>query len=323
MKVRSYAAAAFMAAAGLSYADAPAPEAPPVTDWSMEVVHVEGHTQGPALWHLKKGDSEIYILGTVGAMPKDLVWNKTQLESVIDGANQVLLPPEAKTGFFGIFEMSWFLVTHWGVLSMPDGQKLEESLQPDLRARFVADREFVGEKADKYEDRKPLVAGFMLIGDLMKKDNLAASLPEDAVTKIARAKHVKVERVAEYDAMPLVKEMLKLGPAEGMVCFENELKDFDTARAHAVPAAEAWADGNIAGIKANYSTGMAEGCIKQAKKFGEIDARAVNDMLKAVHAALAKPGKTLMLIDVGWMFRATGVADQLRQEGVTIEGPAE
>ncbi len=300
-----------------------AQDAPPVTDWSMEVVHVEGHTQGPALWHLKKDDSEIYILGTVGVMPKDIVWNKTELESVITGANQVLLPPQAKTGFVDIFEMSWFLMTHWGVLSMPDGQRLESSLQPDLRARFVADREYLAQKADKYEDRKPLIAGFMLIGGLMEKNKLAGEIPEEAVEKIARAKHVKVQRVAEYDAMPLVKEMLKLGPAEGMVCFENELKDFDTLRAHAVPAADAWAEGNIAGIKAHYSTGMAESCIKQSKKFGEIDARAVNDMLKVVHAALAKPGKTLMLIDVGWMFRTTGVADQLRREGVVIEGPAE
>lgn len=323
MKARLCIAAAFVAAAGLAHAGDSAPEAPPVTDWSMEVVHVEGHVQGPALWHLKKGQSDIIILGTVGAMPKDLVWNKSGLEAAIEGANQVLLPPQASTGFLDIFDMGWFMVTHWGSLSMPDGQKLEPSLQPDLRQRFVTDREFLDQKAGKYEDRKPLIAGFMLLGDLMKKDNLVRELPEEAVEKIARSKHVKVRRVADYDAMPLVKEMLKLGPAEGLVCFENELKDFDTVRAHAIPAADAWAEGNIAGIKAHYSTGLAESCVKQSKKFGELDARAVNDMLKAVRAALATPGKTVMLIDVGWLFRSTGVADQLRSEGVTIEGPGE
>ncbi len=321
MKSRLFAVAAFAAAASLSRAETP--DAPPVTDWSMEVVHVEGHMQGPALWHVKKGDSEITILGTVGLMPKDLVWNKTELENAITGANQVLLPPQASTGFLDVFDMGWFLMTHWGSLSMPDGRTLEPSLQPDLRARFVQDREFLGEKADKYEDRKPLIAGFMLLGDLVEKNKLAGEIPDEAVEKIARAKHVKVRRVADYDAMPLVKEMLKLGPAEGMVCFENELRDFDMVRAHAVPAAEAWADGNIAGIKAHYSTPIAESCVKQSKKFGELDARAVNDMLKAMNGALAKPGKTLMVIDIGWMFRATGVADQLKAEGVTIEGPGE
>lgn len=295
----------------------------PTTDWAMEVVVVNASQQGPALWHLKKGDSDVWILGTVGLMPKDLAWNDTRLTQVIDGANQVLLPPQASTGILDIFEMSWFLLTHWGSLSMPDGQKLEPSLQPDMRDRFVKAREAVGKKADRYEDRSPLVAGFVLLGDFAEKEKLAQEIPEGAVEKIAHSKHVKVRRVAEYDAMPIVKEMLKLPDAERRVCFEAALKDYETLSVHARPASEAWAVGNVAGIKAHYSSGMLEGCVKQAHKYGELDRRAVGDMLKAVHEALSKPGKTVMVIDVGWMFRSAGVAEQLKAEGVTIEGPGE
>lgn len=296
--------------------------APPVNDWKMEVVVVEADQKGPPLWHIKKGDSEVFILGTVGMMPKDIAFNKAELEKVVDGADQVLLPPQARTGFFGAAEMGWFLITHWGSLSMPDGKKLEPSLQADLRARFVAAREELGLKADKFEDRKPLIAGFMLLGQFAKKNNLEGEIPERAVEKIADGKHVKVSRVAEYDAMPLVQDMLKLGPAENLVCFESTLKDYETSKVHALAAADAWAVGDVAGIKAHYSTPSAESCVKQSQKYGALDRRAVNDMLSALHAALAKPGKTVMVIDVGWMFRSQGVAEQLVKEGVVIEGPA-
>lgn len=317
MKSSLFALTALIVATSCAFAD----DAPPTTDWKMEVVVVEADQKGPPVWHLKKGDSEVYILGTVGLMPKTLAFNPSRLEQVIDGAGEVLLPPEASTGFIGAAEMAWFMLTHWGSLSMPDGQTLESSLPPDLKTRFVAAREDLGQRAEKYETRKPLIAGFMLLDEFAKKNALTGKIPEQAVEKIAHDKHVKVRRVAEYDALPLVKDMLKLGPEENMVCFESTLKDYETFKVHAVPAAEAWAVGDVAGIKAHYATPQAESCVKQSEKFGELDRHAVTDMLAAIHGALAKPGKTVMVIDIGWMFRASGVAEHLRNEGVAIEGP--
>jgi hypothetical protein len=117
--------------------------------------------------------------------------------------------------------------------------------------------------------------------------------------------------------------MLQLPRQAGQVCFESALNDFDVLNRHAVPAADAWAAGDVAGIKSHYSTSLFGPCITQAKKYNEIDHRAVGDTLKAVHEALGKPGKTVMLMDIGWLLRAGGVADALKAEGITIEGPAE
>jgi len=309
----------------LAGARAASPDAPPVTDWSTvpEVVVVDASAQGPAMWHIKKGDSEIWILGTVGLMPEKLAWNTRRLEAAIDGADAVFLPPEAHAGFLDFVGMSWFILMHRDALSMPGDQKLEASLPPALRARFVAAREQIGKKADRYDDDSPLLAGFKLFADYVDANKLTGRLPEQAAEKIARAKHVKVQRIAEYSAVPLVKEMLKLPPEAGRVCFENGLGDVETLGRHAVPAADAWAVGDIAGIKAHYSTPLFAGCVSQSHKFGEINSRAVEDTLKVVHAALGKPGKTVMLVNIGWLFRATGVADRLRGEGVVIEGPGD
>src|SRR5437868_14775048 len=50
-----------------------------VETWGTpEVVEVQA-APGPAVWHLTRGDSEVWILGTVGGMPDGLKWNKDYL----------------------------------------------------------------------------------------------------------------------------------------------------------------------------------------------------------------------------------------------------
>ena len=293
----------------------------PVTDWAMEVVDVEAKAPGPAMWQLKKGDSVVWVLGTVGLMPEKLAWSTVQLDRAVAGANAVLLPPKAEVGFFGFFDMSWFLLTHRGALSMPGDEKLEDSLSPELRRRFVAARQELHEKADRYEDDSPLLAGFKLLGDFTKAEKLTIDLPERTAEKIARVHHVAVRHVAEYSANPVIKEMLKLPPEAGRVCFKDAVDDYETLSRHTLAAADAWAMGDVAGIKANYSISLFSGCVSQAKSYNNLDQRAVGDVVKAVNEALAKPGKTVLVIDIGWLFRAGGAAEQLKAEGVTIEGP--
>src|ERR1700749_4334708 len=112
------------------------PAEPPVPDWSQSVETVEVKARpGPAVWHVTRGDSEVWILGTVGAMPKDLDWNKQYLSDLLDGARAIILPPRASVG---MFDAGWFLISYGGRLSLPRGQKLEAIMPDAMRARFVA-----------------------------------------------------------------------------------------------------------------------------------------------------------------------------------------
>ena len=304
----------------LGAASLAAEQAPPIDDWTNETVIVTAQAPGPAFWHLTKGDSEIWILGTLGPMPEKLAWNTKLLTDIIDGARAVLLPAKASAGFF---DVAWFLLTNRELLSMPDGQKLEDSLSPSLKARFVAARESIERKAGHYEDDAPIVAALKLQNEFNDAKKLSWDEPGRTVQKIARAKHVKVREIANYDATPLAKELLKLGPEARRACLENAVGDVETRTAHAVPAAEAWAVGDLAGIKAHYSSTQLVACAKKTGSYTKLDQRGVADTLKAIHEALATPGKTVMLVDVGELLRNTGVAEKLRAEGIVIEGPAE
>ena len=60
-------------------AAAQAPQTRPAENWGApEIVEVQA-APGPAVWHLTRGDSEVWILGTVGSMPDGLTWNKNYL----------------------------------------------------------------------------------------------------------------------------------------------------------------------------------------------------------------------------------------------------
>jgi uncharacterized protein YbaP (TraB family) len=295
--------------------------APPDTGWVPdETVVVTAQAPGPAFWHLKKGDAEVWILGTVSPMPKAFAWNSKHLGELIDGAHAVLLPPQASAG---LFETSWFLLIHRGLLSMPGDKKLEETLPPDLKARFVAARQLAGREADRYEDDPPIIAAMKLQGDFQKTKELSTEDPARTVKKLARAKHVPVKNVADYGALGLVKEFLRLPMSAQQACLDNALSDIESHNRNAAAEAEAWAAGDLKGIKTHYSSPSMVRCAKATDSFNKLYERGVADYLKVIEEALSKPGKTLLLTDIGSLLRTSGVVEKLRAEGVLIEGPGE
>jgi uncharacterized protein YbaP (TraB family) len=318
--VLASAALVFLSWPATAAADSPPPVAP-VSDWVPdETVVVSAQGAGPAFWHIKKGDSEIWVLGTVEPMPKGLAWNSAHLGEIIKGARAVLTPPTASSGFF---ETSWFLLMHRGLLSMPDGKKLDDTLSPDLRSRLAAQRTALKLKADEFDDDPPILAALKLQGSFNKVHQLESEEPLETVKRLAKENHVPVRAIGEYGALAMVKEGLRLPQENQRVCLEESVTFAETQSVHNTALSHAWAAGNLAQIKAHYVPGAFEKCIKQVTSFGKLNDRAVADYLKAIHQALSQSGKVVMLTDIGSLLRSTGVAEALHKEGVLIEGPAE
>jgi uncharacterized protein YbaP (TraB family) len=301
---------------------APPVSAPPVSDWAPdESIVVSAKAAGPAFWHIKKGDSEIYILGTVGDIPKDLAWNSAHASDVIKGARVVLTPAQASAGFFST---TWFLLWNRSLLSMPDGKKLLDTLPPDLRTRFIkVVKDLHGPAMNTFADDPPIIAAVKLENGFTTTAKLTAEEPIAAMAKIARQNHVPVARVAEYDGLGLVKEILRLPQEAQQACLKEAVTDVEQRMVHARPAAEAWVTGDIKVVKAHYTPRVFWHCAQATASFGKLYDRAVADYLKAINEALSKPGKTVLITDIGPLLRNTGVVEKLHAEGLTIEGPAE
>jgi uncharacterized protein YbaP (TraB family) len=293
---------------------------PPVQDWTVETVVVTAKKPGPAFWHIANGKSDVWIIGTLGPVPDDLNWDTGRLQYLLTGAKVLLLPPR---GQVGPLEGIWFLITSGDVLRQPDGTLLESTLPPPLKARFIAVRNNLHKDADDYSEYKASVAGFILERDFLRANDLSASQPLKTIEGLAERATVPSRRVATYEALDVIKEVPSLSNAGNWTCMKDSLDDIDVMGKHARPAAEAWATGDLDGIKAHYSDPRALDCLGQSASFSKLWARGVNDTLSALNAALKSPGKTIAVVSIGELLRKNGIVDRLKAEGFTVDGPGD
>ena len=296
---------------------APAPSSP---NWAeFETVHAEAHA-GPAVWRVTRGDSEVWILGTVGALPKDLNWNKDYVSELIDGARVVLRPAGARVG---IGDGVWLLINYGNRLSLPRGQALEALMTPELRARFIAVRTSLGRDEDRYRTDSPFRAGIRLVNDFLGKHGLTGS---PGIADIADDKDVPVRPAGKEDsAYDAIKEVLTLPVDKQMVCLGQMVDEIDYQSRHAEHAAHAWAVGDIRAIKANLSDRPdLMDCIgAMAGTMAALRARNNATTVQAIETALAQKGKTILMVGMRELLRKDGVLERLEKRGLTIEGPRE
>jgi hypothetical protein len=296
-----------------------APADPPIKDWSnIETVIVTAQPPGPALWHVVRGNSEVWILGTVQPVPADLKWDSREIATLLSGANVVLLPPRAQVG---LFEGTWFLLTGMGTLEQPDGMTLEASLTDPLRSRFIAARTRVHRDADRYEKYLPAIAALMLESDFWKASNLNMNGPQKTVEGLARRAMVPAHAIAVYPAMDVIHDVPKMSAAAHLACLEYALSDIEIEAAHAAAAAQAWAVGDLRGVEANYSETKLDSCLQQNNAYAVLREKAIGDMVKAIVGALNRPGKTFAVMPMGILLRKGGVLERLEADGLTVSGP--
>lgn len=299
------------------------PATAPVNDWAdIETVIVHPPVRGPALWRVARGDAEVWIVGTLGPLPEGLYWNDSLITEKITGAKKLYLEAEASTG---IVSVSWFMLTHWGIFSMPSGQKMQDVLAPDVRGRFAQALGVTGEKPDSYDKTKPQVAAWKIEAAFLKKRKFTSGGGlEERLSRIARAKGVKAERMGGYDVMPVLKEYLDLPPAQGQVCLKAALDDMDNWDKHAIAAAQGWAVGDVEAVRAHYAESELENCLaRHNAHFDKLEQRSVNDAMAALEKALATPGKSVMLISIGDLLRQQGIVAALVARGYRIEQVSE
>lgn len=290
-------------------------------EWSeIETVTVRAQP-GPALWHLTRGQSEVWVLGQVWPVPKGLTWNSDVLADVMEGAHEVLSPPRPNLNFLDI---AWFLIWHGSKLSLPRGQTLEAQLEGDLRRRFLAAREAVKGDAGDYSTDIPIRAAVRLQQDFMKNSGFEGGEPRGRIGDIARAKKVERRSVIRFETMDLVRDLLKLTPEQQRQCLSQAVDDALWASEHAAPAARAWAVGNVKAMKAHYAESRLMNCaIGTVTRAAAIEARNVSETVTAIDAALKKPGKTIAVVNLGPLLRKGGVLEKLAAMGVAIESPTE
>jgi len=292
--------------------------APPIADWSnIETVLVTAKHPGPALWHVVRGQSEVWILPTVEPSPSDLKWDTSDVAHLLKGSKILLLPPR---GQVGLIEGTWFVLTGLGTLELPQGTTLEASLPEALKDRFVAARVVLHEAADRYEKYLPAVAAVVLESDFWNANGLKFNNAQKTVERLATQALVPARTIALYSAMDVIHDVPKLSPAANLICLEDALNDIDVETVHAALAAKAWASGDLDGMKAHYSETRLDSCLQQSGAYTALRDKEISDVADAITSALDKPGKSFAIMPIGIWLRKGGVLERLEATGLTISG---
>ena len=293
--------------------------APPVADESAVVQELEvvARPPGPAMWKVARGGAEVTILGAVSPLPHSLVWDQRRFQRALVGANAVLLQAPFRPS---VLDMVGLLMKAQALRSSAD---LETQLPPPVLERFVAARTAAGKDARRYAKWKPAVAGFLVRSDALRAHNLSEAKPTSTVRRMAQAAKVPITNVGGFKLNDIASAFANLSDAANRACLNDALDQLGDETAHAEAAANAWAAGDLKGVRKDYGAAQLERCLLQLRNYNQVLETTTVAWVKAVDAALAKPGKSAAVIDLRLLLRANGVLDRLKAQGAQISVPLE
>ena len=300
---------------------APPAASPKPDDGLIEELVVTARYPGPAFWRVSDSDSEIWILATPNPTPKGLVWDKRQLEKVIQGANAVILPSIV---YVELKEGLRFLISNRKQFNNPDRKTLAEVLpQSSIDNYLKIDPAYRKANALKSK-RKPALFAFELRMDTQGKKGWSDSYTEKDIIALTRKYRVPVRRASVQRGIPIAEGIIGLNPEGQAVCFDAIVADIRHNLSHADEVAKAWADGDTALMLSHASRTTQRRCVETSAQGQAAEAKVYADELNAVKQALAQPGKTLVVVtDTRALVEKRGILAQLMAQGLTVRSPAE
>jgi hypothetical protein len=298
-------------------APAHAQTAPPALDDPeanvVEALVVAARLPGPAWWKITDGDTTLYMLGVLQALPRGQGWDTGVLDRRMDGAFAVILPPEGKAGLGDV----------------PAALALRKRLRSDvpldaavgdLAPKLARARATLRKPVDAYDGWNPLGAGIMMAGDYRKTVRLEPDEPERTIQRLARKHRVKVRPAATYKVMPLIKTAVRGHSREaGLLCLEGVLDEVNAGPEAAREAARAWARGDVRGAIAGPRN--FQRCLLALPGMADLERQGTRDEVEALSAAMRTPGHAVAVYGIRSLVARGGVLDQMRARGFLVTAP--
>lgn len=281
-------------------------------EWN--VVTITHHYPGPALWRVKKGDSEVYIVGGLPVMEKRLDWDRSRVGKIMGQANVMLTSPKAKGGLMGF--AAWQMAKGNGLF-----KSLFDVLPSDVGGHFWRTAKKNGLDPSDYAKDSPIVAVMKLREDIYEKRGLSTNDPEKMLIFLARDHHTPMKPIATYSAANLIGKLNGMSKDGKFQCVAATLNEIDFAVGHAETASRAWATADLNTARANSPNSATLACLEGAGSTREMLDRATDDTVTAINDALSKPGKSIVAFPLSILLRPNGALDRLRAQGLEVAEP--
>jgi uncharacterized protein YbaP (TraB family) len=295
-----------------------ADQAPQVLD---EVV-VTGERAGPGMWHVHRDAANVWVLGSISPLPRDITWRSKQVENVLQSTSRVLVQKPLE---ISIPRVLWMLLVDRSLLMVGGGKRLKDVLPPDVHARFAAQRSKVTDDANKWERYRPIIAAAFLQQAAFHEANLSMRLDLGAALRVLAKKHgVRVEEVKVAGVDDMLEALKTMPVATERTCVDASLTTVESGIPRLVDRAQAWASGNVERI-ANLSELKEVDACRAALDAGrgalDVITRVRQTWLGAIEKYLQAPGTTIAVVNLDLLLEPGGLLDELRAQGYDVDPP--
>jgi uncharacterized protein YbaP (TraB family) len=296
-----------------------AQQAPPQV---LDEIVVSGERTGPGMWHVHRGAAQLWILGSMAPLPRDITWRSKQVEQVLISTNRVLVQ---KPFDIGIARILWILITDRHLLMIGGGKRLKDVLPADLYARFAVLRARYGEDPKKWERFRPLVAAAFLQQAAFHQANLSTRVDLGAAMRTLAKKHdVPVEEVKIAGVRDVLDALKTMPAATENACVAASLITVENDLPRLVDRAQAWAGGNVERIAQLREPAEVDACraaLDAGAGAADLIARMRRTWLDAFEKYLQNDGVTVAVVNIDMLLEPGGLLDELRAKGYQIEAP--
>lgn len=300
----------------------------------LEAMVVSGAQPGPGMWKVRHGGNVLHLLGTVSPLPRRMEWSSTEVEAVIAGSQAVIGAPsivvDADVGFFRGMALVPAMLR---VRNNPGKRALSDVVSPELHARWrILKARYMGRDRG-VEKRRPLLAAQALYEAALEKSGLRT---DGVVAPVLR-------RARKAGSVPLVETTVRLtvDDPKGVLqelaesdladrdCFAGTLDRIETDLDNMRARANAWAVGDIEGLRAlpyenHYATceeALTASALAQRLGIADMRQRAAAAWLENVDQALAGHASSFAALPMHQLLGADGMLEKLAARGYTIEAP--
>lgn len=288
----------------------------------MDELVVNGERTGPGMWHVQRGSAQLWLLGSISPLPKGITWRSKQVEQVLDGTKQVLVPKPLE---IGIVRILWLLITERDLLMVRGGKRLRDVLPANLHDRFAVQRAKYTDDSNKWERYRPIVASAFLQQAAFHRVGLSARLDLGAAVRtLAKNHHVPVEEVKIAGVGDLLEALKSMQPATENKCVEASLVTVETGLPRLIERAQAWATGNVERIENLPEPAEVDACLEaldSSAASGDLIARVRRTWLDTMEKHLRGGGVTLAVINMDLLLGQGGLLEELRAKGYDVDAP--
>lgn len=300
----------------------------------LATVSVTGAQPGPPLWLVRKGHHELWILGVVAPLPRDMSWQSREVADVVARSQELIESPsisvDVDAGFFGKLAL---IPSALKARNNPDGRTLAEVLPPETYARWQRLKARHIGRDGGIEKRRPVAAASELYAEALDDVKLGGrpvvAPVLDPLVKQAGLKRTSVQ-VRHTIAKP--KQMLKEAATmsfEDAPCFEAMLDTVENDLPLMRARANAWATGDIETLRAMPARDTMTPCwnayattaIGAKAGVSDLPRRMREAWLAAAEAALARNASTLAILPMSGLLRREDYLARLEAKGYEVIEP--